>query len=87
MLSKSKLKTWLKRKGFKPSHSSTRDFLKYGVVSRNNRYFRIRSNEHHFEGGDKQWTVDVSCIKEDFDRWANSTDEHAIPLEEFMKRY
>lgn len=88
MLSKSKLKTWLKRKGFKPAFkSNTRNFLKCSSVKRSNRYFRFRTNEHELSGGKKRWTVDVSCTIDDFDRWANSCDEHAIPLEEFMKRY
>lgn len=88
MLSKSKLKTWLKRKGFKPTYGDTyRDCLKCGVLSKNGRYYRFRSNEHEFEGGEKRWTVDVSCPIDDFDRWANSCDEHAVELEEFMKRY
>ena len=88
MLSKSKLKTWIKRNGFKPGFlSNPRNFLKYSLVKRNNRYFRFRANEHEFHGGEKRWVVDVSCPIEDFDRWANSCDEHAIPLEEFMKRY
>ena len=86
MLNKSKLKTWLKQKDFKP-FKNNKTVLKYGVVKRNNRLYRFRSNEHQFEGGEKRWTVDVSCLIEDFDRWANSCDEHAIPLEEFMKRY
>lgn len=88
MLSKSKLKTWLKRKGFKPAfRSNTRNFLKYSLVKRSNCYFRFRTNEHEFESNVKSWTVDVSCPIEDFDRWANSCDEYAIPLEDFMKRY
>lgn len=87
MVSKSKLKTWFKRKGFKPIHANSRNFLKYGLVSRNNKYFRIRFNEHQFSGGEKRVTVDISCFKDEFDRWANSCDEHAVPLEEFMKLY
>ena len=88
MLSKSKLKTWLSKNKFKPtSGDSWRDCLKYGVLRKDNRYYRFRTNEHEFNDVDQGWTVDISCLIEDFDRWANSTDEHAVLLEDFMKRY
>ncbi len=93
MLSKSKLRTWIKRNKFKlPRGYSTRDkrsLLKYGgcTVKRNNRYYRFRNNEHQFSGGEKRWVVDISCRLDDFDRWANSTEDHAVEFDEFMKRY
>ena len=87
MLSKSKLKTWLRKNKFKKTHGDNRNIIKYGVVKKNNRFFRFRTNEHEFSGGEKRWTVDVSCMTDDFDRCANRTEEHAIPLKDFMKRY
>lgn len=91
MLSDSKLKTWLRLNKFVPSQprnqANWRNCMKYGIFSRNGRLFRIRDNDHEFHGGSRRWTVDVSCLIPDFDRWANSQDEHSIPIEEFMLRF
>ena len=65
MAGRSALKTLLKRNGFKVP----RNFYGRGccIAKRNNRLWRFR-----FWSGD---FVDVSCPINDFDRWANSTDE------------
>lgn len=70
----SKLKTWLKRNGFRceakqPMRSCN------GYVERSGRKFRIRDG-----------VVDIGEKFETFDRWANST-ERTISLEEFMKEF
>lgn len=54
------------------------------MMGRAGRFYRFRSNQHEFSGGEVRWTVDVSCPVVDFDRWANSQEQHAVPLEEFM---
>ena len=104
MISKSALKTWLKRNGFKSpklmirrtangrlirlASEPFRSTMKPGgTFARDGRLFRVRKNEHEFEGGKPRWTVDISTPWHDFDRWANSTEIHAMPLEEFMKIY
>lgn len=64
-LSCSELKTRLKRIGFKIK----RDFFKYdGITQKGNRLYRFRWWSGEF-------LVDISCPKNDFDRWANSTEK------------
>ena len=68
----SKLKTWLKRNGFKcecrqPMRSCN------GYVEKGGRKFRFR---------ERDGLVDIGEPKETFDRWANST-EKTVTLEEF----
>lgn len=65
-LSPSELKTLLKRNGFKIK----RTFFKYGcIATKNNRLFRFRY-------WDKiEFKVDISCVKNKFDYWANSIEE------------
>ena len=66
----SKLKTMLKRFGFKIS----RVFYKEGSIGKyKNRSYRFRWWGDPYTD-DKEFVVDVSCPNNDFDRWANSTD-------------
>lgn len=67
-------KTLLKRNGFKVS----RRFYGFDccITKKSGRYWRFR-----FHDG----VVDMSCKIEDFDRWANSTDE-TLDLEELKVR-
>jgi hypothetical protein len=53
--------------------------LKCSEAERGGRRYRFR---HWAEEG---FLVDISCKLNDFDRWANSTDE-AITFEEFKER-
>lgn len=63
-LSPSELKTLLKRRGYKIG----RDFFKYGSLARyKNRGYRFRWYSDEF-------FVDKSCVRSEFDRWANSVD-------------
>jgi hypothetical protein len=75
--SQSEFKTFLRRNGFRVH----REFfgLKCSEAERGGRRYRFR---HWAEGG---FLVDISCKLNDFDRWANSTDE-AITFEEFKER-
>ena len=86
---KSKIKTYLRRNGFEPHHCAWRDFFKCGGTAiKGNRLYRFRNNEHEFSGGEPRWTVDTStCLIEDFDRWANSTEESAVPLIEWAIKH
>lgn len=79
---KSAFKFWLKRSGFRPECSNWRDALKYGVFIRGNRLYRFRSC--NWQGSIDSIQVDISCVIENFDRWANSTDCYSIELKEFM---
>lgn len=84
-LSKSEMKTWFRRNGFKLTHKDNwRIVIKYGCgcFKRNGRFYRLRNN-----GPGKTWVVDVSEPIADFDRWANSTEIRDIPLEKFMMEY
>lgn len=65
-MSPSEFKTLLKRKG----HKVPRDFFKYSCTSVfRNRLYRWR----HWS--DEGFIVDISCPKNDFDRWANSVSD------------
>lgn len=65
-LSCSEFKTLLKRRGYKIS----RDLFRYGCLARKGgRTYRFRWYS------DGEFFVDKSCIRSDFDRWANSVDE------------
>lgn len=84
-MSKSDIKTWFKRNGFKLIwRDNWRTVIQYnsGGFSRNGRFFRLRKN-----GPDRTWVVDVSEPVANFDRWANSTEIREIPLEKFMSEY
>lgn len=64
--SPSEFKTLLKRRGYKVP----RDFFKYGSLARyKGRSYRFK---WYCEG---EFFVDKSCLRPDFDRWANSVDE------------
>lgn len=72
-MSCSEFKTALKRIGY----NVPRDFFKNGSVARlGNRLYRFR-------WWSEQQLCDVSCVKEQFDRWANSVD-HLIPITQMM---
>lgn len=65
-MSPSEFKILLKRRGY----DLKRDFYKWGCVAEyKNRLYRFRWYS------DGEFFVDKSCIKSDFDRWANSVDE------------
>ena len=65
-MSPSEFKTLLRRRGY----TIGRDFFKYGCQARyKNRSYRFR---WYSDGG---FSVDKSCLRSDFDRWANSVDE------------
>jgi hypothetical protein len=72
MYSKSKLKTLLRLAGFKPQkHYNWRNVMQSGHFQKGNRYYRFRCT---LEG---KYVYDMSCKKEDFDRWANSQKIHS----------
>ena len=64
--SPSEFKTILKRRGYKVP----RDFFKYGCLAR----YKGRSYRFRWYS-DGEFFVDKSCLRSDFDRWANSVDE------------
>ena len=76
-MNKSSIKTWFKRRGFKSDGGNFRSNWQY--CHKAGRHYRIRDNTEMVGG---RWVVDVSDL--DFDRWANSTERHAVPLEEFI---
>ena len=97
----SKVKTFLKRNGFKGSRGwrlsktrwqeshRTRLMYTYGYVERSDRNFRVRKESYVYgptEFAEGAWIVDISCKREDFDRWANSC-ERTITLEDFMREF
>lgn len=66
-MSPSELKTLLKRRGYKIG----RDFFKYGSIARyRNRMYRFR---WWYTNG--EFFVDISCVRSEFDRWANSVED------------
>ena len=70
-MSPSEFKTMLKRLG----HKVHRDFYYHGCVSTyKNRYYRWRHWGDHYTN-DPTFVVDISCLKSEFDRWANSVDK------------
>jgi len=77
-MNKSDIKTYFKRNGYKPDHGSFRANWQY--CHKDGRHYRIRDNEKGVDG----WVVDISDL--DFDRWANSCEYHAMPIEEFIRR-
>jgi hypothetical protein len=82
--SNSKLKTWLRLNGFKPAGlTNWKTCMKYCVFRRNGKLYRFRLNQPDFVG----WAVDISCPIDDFDRWSNSQDHHALTLFEFVHFY
>ncbi len=65
-MSPSQFKTLLKNRGYKVS----RDFFKLGAIAKKgNRLYRFR----YWAFPD--FFVDISCSLNDFDRWANSTEQ------------
>ena len=72
----SKLKTWLKRNGFKCEGHPRKPMRECnGYLERSGRKFRIRDN-----------LVDIGEKFETFDRWANSIERTAT-LDDFMKEF
>jgi hypothetical protein len=66
-MSPSQFKTMLRRRGYRVP----RDFFKQGsVAKRDNRLYRFR-----YWGGVGEFFVDVSCLINEFDRWANSVEQ------------
>lgn len=63
--------------GIGSGFNSPRDFFKWGFLRYKNHYYRFRFNSG---------VVDISCIEEEFDRWANST-ERTISLDEFYVEF
>lgn len=63
-MSPSEFKTFLKLKGFKVC----RKFFKRGSIA------QYRSRLYRFNWWNERFFVDISCLKQDFCRWANSTD-------------
>lgn len=80
-----KLKTWLKRNGFRDDRNREIRKKCSGYLRKGDRHYRIRREEHIY-GETKfklgEWVVDVS--DKDFDRWANSLEE-TISLATFLK--
>jgi hypothetical protein len=75
-MNKSYIKTYFKRNGYKPDRGNFRANWQY--CHKAGRHYRIRDNEKGVDG----WVVDISDL--DFDRWANSTEHHAMPIKEFI---
>ena len=75
-MNKSKIKTWLKRNGFKKlwTHKST------VLAKRRNRYYQIHKDDFG------NWVVRISMQKQYFDRWENSTLTY-MPLETFVLNF
>ncbi len=75
-LSRSQLKTWLRKHGYKP-HGKTcwRHCWRYGVFKKGDRLYRFR---------DCGRIVDVSEPLAKFDRWANSSEYRAVPQQLFI---
>lgn len=84
-MNKSRIKTWFKRHGFKPSWGTFRADWQY--CRDGNRQFRVRNNSVDVNRNDGPWVVDICDNNDSFDRWANSTILHAVPIEEFIKWY
>jgi hypothetical protein len=86
METKTVIKILLRQLGFEPYNCNWREFFNYGgIAKKGTRLYRFRSNAHEFSGGDRRWTVDVSCELVDFDRWANSTENHAVSFNDWVK--
>lgn len=73
-MSPSSLKTKLKKLGF----SVPKNFFKCSILKLNQRFYRFR-----WSNTDEVYLVDISCLEEDFDRWANST-EKTVTFQEFL---
>ncbi len=74
--SSSELKTLVKRRGFKVSREfpTTNETVAY----KNNRLYRFR-----WWNPTVGFVIDKSCLRDDFDRWANSVDEE-ITFSDFL---
>ena len=79
-MNKSTIKTWFKRNGFKPDGGGAfrRD---WDYCHKDGRHYRIRDNEKGVDG----FVVDTSDL--DFDKWANSVEIRAQPVQEFILGY
>ena len=79
-MNRSTIKTWFKRNCFKPDGGGA--FRKcWQYCHKDGRHYRIRANEPGVDG----FVVDISDL--DFDRWANSTEIRAQPVQEFIAAY
>lgn len=76
-MTRSRLKTQLKCAGFVVD----RNFWGFGcmIARRNSRLYRVRFDQD-------TCFVDQSCVKADFDRWANSTDK-TFEFKEFAAKF
>ncbi len=80
-LSPSEFKTFLKVLG----HKIPRNFFALSSIStyRNRRYrWRYWGDSY---SNDKTFVVDISCLKSEFDRWANSVED-CVTFEEFKNK-
>jgi hypothetical protein len=77
--SRSWLKTLLKRHGF----NIRRDFYGFGSMCFDNGSYNYRIRTQNTQSGRPE--VDISCHKQDFDRWANSLEE-TVTLSLFVQR-
>lgn len=83
----SKLKTWLKRNGFKgEGYPGDRMPMREcrGYVVRSGRRFRIRHED--VRDVSTHIVVDIGETHDTFDRWANST-ERTVWLSQFMNEF
>ena len=74
-MSPSQFKTLLKRRGYKIS----RDFFRSGSIA------HYKNRMYRFRWWSDEFVVDKSCIKIEFDRWANSVDD-VIPFLDWIKQ-
>lgn len=79
--SRAGIKSTLKRLGF----TVPKNFWGFGcqIASKKSRIYRLRFVDID---GKKCCVVDESCVKQDFDRWANSTEE-VYSFEDFVLKF
>lgn len=79
--SRASIKSVLKRLGFKVP----KNFWGFGcqTACKKSRMYRFRLYD---DDGKKSFVVDESCLKQDFDRWANST-ESVYSFEDFVLKF
>ena len=77
-MNKSSIKTWFRRNGFVQDGYGSTWRADWQYCHRGGIHYRIRNNEPDIKG----YVVDIS--DDDFDRWANSTKIHAMPVDEFL---
>ena len=76
VLSRSELKNWLRKHGYRPhGNNCWRHCWRFGVFRKGDRLYRFR---------DCGYIVDISQPLETFDRWANSCEYRAVPQQLFL---